>query len=804
MFKNYFKIAIRNLFKHKTESVINLIGLSVAFTSSMLLFLSVFYEFSFDHFHKNAKNIYHLYSISNRPEQTEINSAMPAPLLTSLKTAYPGIKYGAKSSQHSTIIKYRDKKLQKSLRFTDPDFFKMFSFPLIKGNAENALKDLNSAVLSEATAKSIFGNEDPIGKIIEIQVGEVWKPFTISAIAAGAPDNSSIKFDAIIRFEHQEDYLRHIDDWGTRFHDEYIQLNNSIKKDAFEKKLAPFVDQNFAEDIRNLKANGAKPDKEGAYFKLQLQPLLAMHTDTSVRAEGTSLSKNYLYLLLTIAILIISIACINFINLSIGRSFTRTREIGLRKTLGAQQKQIIFQFWGEAFLICLLAFFISCFISYMLLPSFKQLFAMNIDRKVLLSPLVWTGVVAGFFIVTVLAGGYPAIIMSRLNAARVLKGTVTNNTSGNLRNSLIVLQFFIAISLIICTLISWQQINYLKSRPVGYNTSQVISLPINDDIKPNDALQLMKQKLSAYPNTLSVTGIYDNLGKGEDGSSRQSIMGFMYNNHEIKTNWYGVSYDFAKTLDLKITEGRDFSQEFPTDSSAVVINETMASQLKEKNIVGTLLPVNGSFLKVIGVVKDFNFHSLHEKIEPLTLVLSKDFPVNYILIKVRPENLSKTMQLVKDTWKKLAPDSPFTATFIDENINRQYKREEQLSEIFIAGAIMAIVLSCMGLFAMVILIVTQRTKEIGIRKVLGASVTGIVTLLSKDFLKLVFISIVIASPVAYWAMNKWLQDFYYRINIGWSVFLIAGVSALVIALITVSFQSIKAATSNPVKSLRTE
>lgn len=220
--------------------------------------------------------------------------------------------------------------------------------------------------------------------------------------------------------------------------------------------------------------------------------------------------------------------------------------------------------------------------------------------------------------------------------------------------------------------------------------------------------------------------------------------------------------------------------------------------------MGTLLPVNGSFLKVIGVVKDFNFHSLHEKIEPLTLVLSKDFPVNYILIKVRPENLSKTMQLVKDTWKKLAPDSPFTATFIDENINRQYKREEQLSEIFIAGAIMAIVLSCMGLFAMVILIVTQRTKEIGIRKVLGASVTGIVALLSKDFLKLVFISIVIASPVAYWAMNKWLQDFYYRINIGWSVFLIAGVSALVIALITVSFQSIKAATSNPVKSLRTE
>lgn len=374
MFKNYFKIAIRNLFKHKTESVINLIGLSVAFTSSMLLFLSVFYEFSFDHFHKNAKNIYHLYTVSNQPEQTEIASAMPAPLLTALKAAYPDIKYGIKNSQHGTIIKYRDKKLQKSLRFTDPDFFKMFSFPLIKGNAENALKDLNSVVLSKATSESIFGNEDPIGKTIEIQVGDEWKPFTVSAIATEAPDNSSIRYDAVIRFEYEEDYAANIDNWRNRFLDVYIQLKDEVSKTAFEKKLVPFVNQNFAEEIRNLKVSGAKPDKEGAYVKLQLLPLLAMHTDTSVRAEGTSLSRNYLYLLLTIAILIISIACINFINLSIGRSFTRTREIGLRKTLGAQQKQIIFQFWGEAFLICLLAFFISCFISYLLLPSFKQLF----------------------------------------------------------------------------------------------------------------------------------------------------------------------------------------------------------------------------------------------------------------------------------------------------------------------------------------------------------------------------------------------------------------------------------------------
>ncbi|MBS1916753.1 MAG: ABC transporter permease [Bacteroidetes bacterium] len=803
MLKNYFKTAWRNLWKHKTDSFINIIGLCVAFSSALLLLLSVSYEFSYDKFHTNAKDIYHLYFHKQRVKGEELNSSMPAPLMPTMKSQYGDVKYATRYAGGGTTIRYKDKKISQSLDFVDADFFKMFSFPVIDGN-KAPLQNLDEIVLRKGTAKAVFGNEEPVGKVIEIEQNNNWKPFTVSAVVDDFPDNSSITYDAITRFENLSFYKEVSDQWNSNFHDVYVQLNSSVSPKQFETKIKPFTEKYFAEDISHFKRDGAVPMKDGSFMKIALQPLTVMHTDPEI-GGGDSINRSYLYLLVAIAILIIAIACINFINLSIGKSFTRSKEIGLRKTMGALKNHVALQFWAEALLICFMAFVISCIASYLLLPEYKLLFAMHVQRNMLQSPMVWVFIVLGFLIITVIAGGYPAWLMARLNVVEVLKGKMTMSRSNRLRNGLITFQFIIAVLLISCTIISWQQIHYLRTKPVGYNTSQVISVPANSEMDPTQALQLMRNKLASVASVENVSGIYDNLGRGTDGSSRTSVLTFDYKNREIKSNWMGVSYDLVKTLDLKLVDGRDFSTAFATDSSAVLINEEMAKEIGEKNIVGMKLPVDSAKpLTVIGILKNFNFKSLRQKIDPLTLVLDKNFGINYILVKVKPNNLQASMDAVKAAWKTIAPNSEFQGSFLDENVNRQYKREEKLMQIFTTGAVIAIVLSCLGLLAMVILIISQRTKEIGIRKVLGASVGSIVALVAKDFLILVLVATVIASPIAWYAMNQWLQSFAYRISIGWYIFLAAGILSIIIALITISIQAIKAALMNPVKSLRSE
>ncbi|MBS1975191.1 MAG: ABC transporter permease, partial [Bacteroidetes bacterium] len=612
MFRNYIKIAWRNLWKHKTDSAINVIGLCIAFTSALLLLLSVSYEFSFDKFHTSAANIYHLYFKTERPRQTELSNSMPAPLMPTLKAAYPDVKYAVREVRSSGIIRYKDKKISQKITYTDSCFFRMFSFPIIKGNASGPLSGLNGIVLRKGAAKAVFGNEDPVGKTVEMQMGNGWLPFTVSAVTDDFPDNSTFKFDVVTRFENFDFYKQAATAWDSRFHDVYIQLNDKVSGKSFEAKLLSFVNQYFAEDINKLKRDGAHPDKDGQYIRLALQPLLDMHTNPEINS-GDSINKSFLYLLASVAFLIIAIACINFINLSIGKSFTRSKEIGLRKTMGALKNQVVIQFWAEALLICFIAFIISCAAVYFLMPHYKLLFDLNISRDMMLSPKAWVFIMIGFFAITLIAGGYPAWLMSRFNTVQVLKGKLSVSRSNKLRNSLITFQFIIAVLLISCTIISWQQVHYLRTRPLGYNTSQVISVPITGDISPAQALQLMRNKLASSPFVESISGIYDNLGTGTDGSSRTSITGFDYKNREINSNWMGVSYDFVKTLGLKLVEGRDFSTAFATDSNAVLINEEMAKEIGEKQIVGVKLPVDSAKpVTVIGVVKNFNFKSLRK------------------------------------------------------------------------------------------------------------------------------------------------------------------------------------------------
>ena len=384
-------MAVRNLSKHKGDTAINLVGLCVAFTTALLLFLSVYYEFSFDKFHQNADNLYHLYFTTHSKNQVEKSSSMPVPLLPSLKAAYPEVKFGSRFINGGGIVNYNNKIINENIRYTDPEFLQMFSFPLIKGNARTALGELNNVVVRESTAKAIFGNEEPMNKVIQLHLNDEWKPFVVTGIIADFPDNSSISYDMLVRFENNGNYAAGLNKWDNTNHEVYIQLAAQTDKAQFEKKLLPFLNLHFKENIEKLKRDGAVPGSDGSFIELNLQPLSEVHTDNTVTGEGNSISSAYLYMLLIIGLLIVTIACINFINLTIGRSFTRSKEIGLRKTLGAQRWQLTVQFWTEAFFICLLAFLLSVLFCYLLLPGYKQLFAMHLDRKALLDPAILAG-----------------------------------------------------------------------------------------------------------------------------------------------------------------------------------------------------------------------------------------------------------------------------------------------------------------------------------------------------------------------------------------------------------------------------
>jgi putative ABC transport system permease protein len=808
MFRNYLKTALRNLLKHRADSAINLVGLCVAFTSALLLFLSVQYEFSYDSFHVNRARLFHAYIVQQRPGQVEQSSSLPAPFPPTLKADYPEVEYATRSSTDGNWpMEYGDRKLSLQARYVDPDFLRMFSFPLLAGDAATVLAQPTGVVLRAGAAKALFGSADPVGKTIRILPSTEWRSYTVTGVVADPPANSSLQFDVLVRFEQRPDYATIATSWDSWNNQAYVQLREGVDGAAFGQKTAPFMARYFASSIERLRRDGAVPDATGALMRLGLQPLTDLHTDTELSNEGQSISRSYLYLLLTVGVLIVLIACINFINLSIGRSFTRTREIGLRKTLGALPWQLALQFWCEIFLICLLAFALSALGSYLLLPWFRQTFGLSVKLEALWSPAVLGVMLLVFLAVTVLAGGYPVWLVARLQVADVLRGRAAGSGgSARLRSALITTQFVIAAGLMSCTIIAWQQITFLRERPLGYNRHQIISIPLVRGTPPEQVMGRLRHELAGQPGIISLSGIYNNLGRGTDGSNWRSVLGFDFQNREIKSTWMGVSHDFVQTLDLTLLAGRDFSAAVASDSNALVINEAMAAQLGVKQPVGTRLPVNEGEppMEVIGVVKDFNFESLHERITPLSLVLDRRFGFNYVLVKVAPDHLPASMELVRQTWQRVQPHTEFKGSFLDENIERQYRHEERLGRMFIAGAATAIVLSCMGLLAIVILVLSQRTREIGIRKVLGASVTSIVGFIFKDFLRLVLLAILIASPLAWLATDRWLADFSYRVPVRWWVFALAGGLTVAVAVLTILARTVRAATANPVKSLRTE
>lgn len=803
MLKNYLKIALRNLWKHKTFSFINIIGMAIAFAVAVPLVMTAFHELSYDGFHQNKASIHQLYIEKQHTDRVENNTFLPAPLTPALKAEYPDIRYISRyGSSGKALVRYGNQEIVQSTHWVDEDFLRMFSFPLIKGSNTTALGNLNATVLTDQSAKALFGKEDPMGKTVQVNLGGEWKSLMVTGIAKDIPSNSSLNFGMLARFENSPEYYTNKDSWDHSTHEVFVQLKEQSGRSLFETKLIPFVHKYYQPTIDQIKKDGAAPGKNGEYMQLRTIPLTDLHfTPTSIASAA---NRFYPYLLLLIAGFILFIASVNFVNLSLGRSFTRIREVGIRKVMGASRRQILSQFWGEALIICLVAFLAGILLAKWIIPQYKLLFRQSLSPGILSSPAFIISIVAGFMMVSLLAGGYPALLLSKLNIVQTVKGKLGVNSKHRVRNGLITVQFVLSGLLIICTSIVWQQLNYMRQKPLGYNKSQVISIPIDGNIKPERALAMMRTQLSNKPDILSVTGTDMNLGMGRDGSSTSSRITFTHKGKTVQTNWLRVDYDYLKTLDISLLKGRDFSTAFGADSTVVLINETMAKALGEKNPVDSMLGLDGTNLRIAGVVKDFNFRSLHKNIEPLTMAIRNDWPMTYLFVKVAPGNLVSSMTTVTNTWKSINPQAKAEPSFLDENSDKQYRKEERLTKIFVSAAILAIVISCMGLFAIVVLVVSQRTKEIGIRKVLGASVFGITAMIAREFLKLVALALLIATPVSWWLMHKWLEDFAYRVKVSPFIFVAVGVIAILIALVTICLQAVRAARVNPVRSLRTE
>lgn len=806
MFKNYLKIALRNLWKSKGYAFINIVGLSVAFCISAFLFLTAYFQLSFDNFHKDKERIYQTYFMSNDPEKAQASGSMPFPLTPALKAEFPEIESITRVVNGSDVLEYKGKYFDKQVMFADPDFLKIFTFPLVKGTTETALQDLSSIVISENMAKAIFGKEDPMGKSLKVGLDENRKEYVVTGVLKDFPENSTIKYDAFVRTENDRGYQQSKEQWDAHSHRVYLKLTPNADQAAFEKRLKPFAEKYFADNITSLKRKGAKPDERGDIFAIRIQSLKNLRFDSRISGGGAA-PIALVYALMGIGFFILLIACINFINLNVARSFIRAREVGVRKSLGALKNQLFFQIWGEAAVICFFGFLTGVILAVLLLPTFNATFQSKLSLDYMLEPDKIALLLGLFILVTLIAGGYPAWQMSKFNAVEVLKGKVTLKKPGVLRNSLIIAQFTLSSLLICSTIIAVQQVNHLRTQPLGFHKEQVISIPVGNKINGNKVLRRLRNELEGDPNVLAISGSAVNLGVGKDRSTSRSVIGFTYKEKEVTTDWLPIDYDYLKVLNINLLAGREFSPAVPSDSlDRVIITESMAKMIQEKDPVGKYFQTDTAGVKyqIIGVIPDFTLYSSKNEKKPITMHLGGSGSVNYILVRVTPQSVRMAMDKLKSVWNEVAPETEFTGTFVDENTNSWYREEGHLSKVFSLASGIAIVLSCLGLFAVALIVMEQRTKEIGVRKVLGASIASLVFVLSKDFVKLVLIAIVIATPLAWFFMQKWLDNYAYRIEINPLIFVLVGLAAIMVAVATVGFQSIKAALMNPVKSLKSE
>lgn len=803
MFYNYIKIGWRNLMRQKVFSVINITGMTVAFCIAFLLGIAAYFEWSYDQFHTNKNSILQIYTAERMVDGSiQNNSSQSAPFGPAIEKECSAVQSATRFGWDYEAVSYKERSLDLHVTFVDPSFLSMFSFAQLEGD-KNALQKPSQILITKKAADKLFQGESPIGKLVQINMNNHLQPFTIAGVMADVPRNSSIGFEVLCSFQNIIAGLEDPDTWDNQSYQVFAQLRPHATPAMLEQQMKAVIHKYRNNKLSSMKENGVTPGPDGEMLTMRTLPLSDMHFREESNTGG-DINPFYPWMLLIMALLIVATASINFINLSMGRSFTRAGEIGLRKALGAVRTQLIMQFWCEALIVCCIAFVASLAMGLLVLPSFNRLFSYHLDFSILLNVRLISWTIIAFFFVTILAGGYPAWLIARTNLIEVLKGKMSLGKSGFLRNTLIVVQFVVAVLLISSTAVLWQQLHYLRTRPMGFDTEQVISIPMTGNVDATKVLARMQQQLNGDPHVISSTASYMNLGAGLAGGESTWKVGFNFKGHEAKTVWVPVEYDYLQTLGLQLVSGRDFSRSFGADSNTVIVNEKLASVLGGgKDVVGEHFEFDGQQIQIIGIIKDFNFKSLRQGIGPLALKLTPSLQAAAIFVKVKSTDLPGAMAAVERAWKEVVPQGDFKGSFLNENVNRMYEAEARLATIIVCSAILAILISCMGLFAVAVLVIGQRNKEIGIRKVMGASVGSIVALLSGGFLKLVAIAIMIATPMAWYIMSTWLQHFAYRIQIQWWLFALVGMAALIIAFFTISIQTIRTAFMNPVKSIKT-
>ncbi len=794
MIKNYFKIALRNLWKHKVFSLINITGLSIGITACFFIFMYVGFELSYDKFHSKADRIYRLVTDIKTPTET-INTGVTAwPFAPNIKADFPEVESFVRVSGGSFLVKKGNVKFQEEKSaFADSSFFKVFDFKLIKGDPKTALSEIATIVFTESAAKKYFGNADPIGQTVLLTGDAI--PAKVTGVMQDMPENSQIKADMLISMVSlTQKFNKDLDkSWGNFGASSYLLLKPGTDTNRLEARLPAFLERR----------NGDEERKMHMSYKLFLEPLKWVYLHSKRDAQGGSGSITNVYIFSIVAVFILLIACINFVNLTTARFVERAKEVGIRKVVGAEKSQLASQFIGESVVLCLIAFVFTMILSVILLPMFNQLAGKTISTGIFSNwyyvlILFGTAVAIGF-----IAGIYPALVLSSYMPVSVLKGRFASSNKGNtLRKTLVIAQFSISIFLIIGTIMVYSQMSFMQNRDLGFSKDQVLVLDTNGDPAGN----ALKEALASIPGVKS-TAMSSSVPGGGNPGAYSEIENKKGDLQIANLDLYFVDWDYVNQFKIKMVAGRSFSREFGTDTAqAMLLNEAAVKLFgysSPQQAIGRRFKQWGREGKIVGVMKDFHFRSLQEVIKPLSMRIELK-NIQLISVKMSTQNTASTLAAIENKWKVLIPNRPFSYYFLDEFFDRQYRAEQRFGKLFLNFAVLAIFISCLGLLGLASYSTLQRTREIGIRKVLGATVPGIVNLLSRDFLILVVISFFIASPLAWWFMHSWLKDFAYRIDISPWIFLAAGVLATVIALGTISFQAIRAAMSNPVKSLRSE
>ncbi|HTE09965.1 MAG TPA: FtsX-like permease family protein, partial [Chitinophagaceae bacterium] len=790
MLTTYLKIAWRNLFKNKLHTAINTGGLMIGFTIGLVILLLVYSQYQFDVFHANGKRIYEVYqSIQSRDKGEEVISALgygPGPVY---KTAAAAIEKMTRITDGGNHVEYNGKELVMPVMMADEDFFPMFSFDIVQGNRQNPLQRLTDAVITEEAAKKIFGNADPIGKTIHASAGDKLKAYTIAAVIK-TMRLSSINFELMTRIETRSNYAAANSNWNDRAPGMYVELKEGTDQQTAEAQLRS-LDAKYVPDWFS---------DPRATVTTQLLPLKDVHFSTRVNGHK-AISSIQLLTVLMVGLFIIFIACFNFVNINLATAFTRIKEIGVRKCMGAARWKLFVQFWGESLLVCCLSFFISLLLVNILLHSVQ---AFEPFRVALLSVLWQPGflLVAGglLLLVSLMAGGYPSWVMVRFRLTESLKGKASMKQKSGLRSSLIVMQFVIACVMISATWIIYRQFQYLQNADLGINQNNIISVRLNKPEKGRGSIEKLRNGLASNPDIVSVTGSDINIGKGPDRRTSKTTSNIGYDGKTITTNMAAIDYDYCKTFAVKMLEGRDFDKSFGTDTmNNVLVSESVAKQINEKNIIGKTIGADSGSrgMTIVGVFADFHLYTMEEELEPLTLTMSPQSQLGYVFIKTNGRHPVASMEAIKKQMASLEPGQDFSGSFVNDNIQNWYQQEKIMAILFSIAAGVAIVLSCSGLLAMVLLIIQQRVKEIGVRKVLGATVQNIALLISKDFLALVLIAVIIATPLSWLMMNKWLQAFPYRTSIAPWMYGVVAIAAILIALVTIGYSTVRAGLQNP-------